>query len=43
MEELIKELPEKAEVEEVIAEGRTFSHEEAMERLLKKWHNSNPV
>jgi predicted transcriptional regulator len=53
LEELIKELPEKVEVEDVmyriymlqkiemgekdIAEGRTFSHEEAMERLSKKW------
>jgi predicted transcriptional regulator len=55
LEGLIKELPEKVDVEDVmyriyllqkieagekdIAEGRTLSHEEAAERLSKKWQN----
>ena len=55
LEGLIKELPEKVDVEDVmyriyllqkieagekdIAEGRTFSHKEAVERLSKKWQN----
>lgn len=55
LERLLKELPEKVDVEDVmyriyllqkiedgekdIAEGRTLSHEEAMERLSRKCQN----
>ena len=53
LEYLIKELPEKIDLEDVmyriyllqkietgekdVAEGRTLSHEDAVERLTKKW------
>jgi predicted transcriptional regulator len=55
LESLLKELPEKVDVEDVIyrlyllqkieagekdvAEGRTLSHKDAIERLSKKWQN----
>ena len=55
LEGLLKELPEKVEVEDVmyrlyllqkieagekdVAEGRTLSHRDAVERLSKKWQN----
>ena len=55
LEGLLKDLPEKVDVEDVmyrlyvlqkievgekdIAEGRTLPHEDAVERLSKKWQN----
>lgn len=55
LEGLLKELPEKVDVEDVmyriyllqkieageedVAEGKTFSHKDAIERLSKKWRN----
>jgi len=55
LEGLLKDLPDKVEVEDVmyrlyllqkieagekdIAEGRTLSHQDALERLSKKWQN----
>lgn len=55
LEGLLKELPEKVDIEDVmyriyllqkieagekdIAEGKTLSHKEAMERLSRKWRN----
>jgi predicted transcriptional regulator len=55
LESLLKELPEKVDVEDVmyrlyllqkieagekdVAEGRTLSHKDAIERLSKKWQN----
>ncbi len=55
LEDLLKGLPEKVDVEDLmyriyllqkieagekdIAEGRTVSHKEAIERLSKKWQN----
>jgi len=55
LEDLLKELPEKVDIEDVmyrifllekieagekdIAEGRTFTHGEAVERLSRRWQN----
>ena len=55
LEGLLKELPDKVDIEDVmyriyllqkieagegdIAEGKIFSHKDAMERLSKKWQN----